>query len=622
MLRVAPIAVLVSLTAVAAGSAPAMAADDRLVLSAPNTLGHNGLVRTTSALIDDTGTMQLGLSGRFFTTTDFVVPDVADATTFVDGNAVAGLSLFRALELTLQSHAGATLNTARAQPQASVGDLGLGIKGGTSFGLVAAAASVRLGLPTRANKVGFDLGNSAATGAAHLTFDLLELGLPVRAHLNGGYTFQAGKLVDANQGTNPFFLDGADGALVAMASQQWFFDQVHAGLGVEVPLPYVTPFVEVWYQSAIGVTDYAFFGDAWLTLTPGVRFGIGGLRVDLAADIGLSGTAGGFVVDVNDVVNGQPINPAWGGRLAIAHTFDLAGGGGGGGGGGGRFTRLEGCATAGGKPVPGATAAITVDGQSGPRLLADASGCFAAPVQAGALTVTVGAPDHADVVVTVAGAAGAVARADAVLVAAPRRGRVVGFVTNKDDESIEAALQVVDSTGTKDAGRSVGGAFELDVAAGRASVIASADGYLSQGARITIDADDRRTVTFVMRKEPKKRSTTLTAERIDLGGRIPFVFKSQRLQSTAGYLLDEIADLLHKNPAVRLSIEVHTDPSEAEDPSVAKVLTEGRAMVVKDALSDLGIDPARLETTGYGIKQLVGPPNDPKNRRVELLVIP
>ena len=141
----------------------------------------------------------------------------------------------------------------------------LRLLGGSSFGIVGAAASVRLGLPTRANKVGFDLGNSAATGAAHVTFDLLELGVPVRAHLNGGYTFQAGKLADDNLAKNPFFLDGADGALVAMASQQWFFDQVHMGIGVEVPLPYVTPFVEVWYQTALGAEDYAFFGDAWLT---------------------------------------------------------------------------------------------------------------------------------------------------------------------------------------------------------------------------------------------------------------------------------------------------------------------------------------------------------------------
>jgi OOP family OmpA-OmpF porin len=619
MHRSAAIAVLVCLIAVV--GAHAGPADDRLVLSAPNTLGNNGLVRVTSALIDDTGTMQLGLSGRFFSATDFVVPDVVDATTLLDGNAVVGLSLFRALELTLQSHAGATLNTARSQPQASVGDLAVGLKGGFSAGFVAAAASVRLGLPTRANKVGFELGNSALTGAGHLTFDLLEVGVPVRAHLNGGYTFQAGKLAGADPAKNPFFLDGVDGSLVALASQQWFFDQVHAGLGVEALLPYVTPFVEVWYQSAIGAPGgYAFVGDAWLTLTPGVRFGLGGLRVDLAADVGLSGTAGGVVVDIANVAAGQPINPAWAARIALAHSFDVVGGVVGAG--GGSFARLEGCATEGGQPVVGATAVVAVDGQPGPRLLADAAGCFGAPVQAGTLTVVVGAPDHADVTVSVKVAAGDVARADAVLVAARRQGRVMGFVTNKDDESIEGSLLVTDASGTRDAGRSVAGAFELDIAAGRAAIVASADGYLRQGARITIDADDRRTVTFVMRKEPKKRSATLTAAKIDLAGRLPFVFKSQRLQSTAGYLLDEIADLLHANPQVRVSIEVHTDSTEVSDPSAAKALTEGRADVVKDALSDLGIDPARLETAGYGIKQLVGPPNDPRNRRVELLVIP
>ena len=74
MHRSAAIAVLVCL--IAAVGAHAGSPDDRLVLSAPNTLGNNGLVRITSALIDDTGTMQLGLSGRFFSATDFVVPAI------------------------------------------------------------------------------------------------------------------------------------------------------------------------------------------------------------------------------------------------------------------------------------------------------------------------------------------------------------------------------------------------------------------------------------------------------------------------------------------------------------------------------------------------------------------
>jgi outer membrane protein OmpA-like peptidoglycan-associated protein len=609
--------VALALLAVVTPARADAADDDRLVLVAPNSLGQAGLVRTTSALIDDTGTAWLGLSGRVFATPDFVVDGTTDAATFLEGQGSLGLALFRVLELSLQTRAGGVLSSARTQPTTSLGDATLGLKGGWNFGLVAVGATARLGLPSRAAKVGFDLGNVAAAGAGLVSIDLLEIGLPVRLHLNGGYQLQPGRLAADNTANNPYFLDGEDGALIAMAAQQWFFDSVHAGLGVEVPLPYLTPFVEVWYQAALGADDYAFFGDAWLTLTPGLRLGVGGLRVDLALDVGLSGTGGGLAIDPAQLTAGQPVNPLWAGRVAVAHAFDLFGGGGG----GGRFARLEGCATANGQPVVGAVAVVAIDGQPGPRLAADAAGCFSAPVQAGALAVTVTAPQHSSVVVNVAAAAGSTVRADAALLAAPARARLKGFITNKDDEAIEAALTIVDAAGTRDVGASVGGAFDLDVAAGPVTLIARAPGSLALGHTVVLAADDRRSLTLQLRKEPKKRSVTLGADRVELTGRVPYVFKSERLQSTAGYLLDEIADLLLTNPGLRLSIEAHTDPSEVEDASAAKALTEGRAAVLKDALVELGVDAARLETSGYGITQLVGPPNDPKNRRVELVIV-
>jgi outer membrane protein OmpA-like peptidoglycan-associated protein len=600
------------------GAGSAVADDDRLVLSAPNMLGHNGLVRTTSAIIDDTGTVQLGLQGRIFASPNFVVSDAEDAATFMEGNAALGFSLFHMLEFAVQSRAGVVLNAARSQPQASVGDLGLGLKGGYDFGLVAVAANARFGLPTRANRVGFDINNANAGGGAAVSFNLLELGLPLRAHLNGGYTFELGKTTEEDPNKNRFFLDGEDGALLAMATQQWFFDHAHVGVGLEAPFPYVTPFVELWYETAIGAEDYAAFGDAWLTVTPGARFGIGGLRIDAAIDIGLSGTGGGVEVDIDNVVNGQPINPAYAVRVGVAHTFDIFGGSGGGGGDGG-FGRVEGCAKSGGAVVAGAVASVSVDGQAGPRVLADDKGCFSLPVRKGAVSVVVSAPGFNEVKVDGVADAGAVVRADAELVGAPAMAKLKGFITNKDDEGLDATVTLND--GNSKSVNVDGGVFDADVAAGRVMVVARAKGYLSQGVRAFIDKDTLSTVSLVMRKEPKKRSLTLGAQGIDIAGRVPFVFKSERLQSTAGYLLDEIVDLMLENPALRLSIEVHTDPSEADDASVAKALTEGRAVVVKDALVDLGIEPDRLETAGYGITNLVGPPNDPKNRRVELLII-
>ena len=130
----------------------------------------------------------------------------------------------------------------------------------------------------------------------------------------------------------------------------------------------------------------------------------------------------------------------------------------------------------------------------------------------------------------------------------------------------------------------------------------------------------RRTHTFVMRKVPKKRAAVLTPAAIETTARLPFEFKKPRLQSTAGYLLDEVADILLSNPALRLSIEAHSDPSEIADATEAKVLTETRALAVRDALVELGVDSTRLESSGYGLTNPLAP-NDPRNRRVEFVVV-
>ncbi len=624
-----------ALLVVAAPPVKAAPVDDRLVLTAPNSLGQTGLVRTSSAIIGDTGLAYLGFAGRGFVSSDFVIPGKDDGNTFVEGTAVLGFSVAHVLELSLATRAGANLNTARAQPQASVGDTALTIKGGYGFGLVSAAASVKFGLPTRSNKVGFDLGNANVAGAAHVTFDLLPQGIPLRAHVMGGYTLQLAHLADGDAATNPYFLDGPDGALIALATQQWFYDQVSAGIGVEAPLPYITPFLEVWYQAAIGASDYTYFGDAWLTLTPGVRFGLGGLRVDVAADIGVSGTAGGAAVDVAQVINGQPINPLWTARIAVSHAFDLFGGSRAAGsspvagvvvgsGGGNTMGRLEGCITDSIGPVTDAAVAFTVDGSAGPRVLVDDKGCYALPVNAGAVTIAVSAGGHDEATATTNVDRGSTARADVVLKqngSVGGQGHIVGFVTNKDDETVNVSLQITDRQGTRDAGKSVAGAFDLAVNAGPTLVTATAPGYLAQGVSFNVESGARRTTTFVMRKVPKKRSATLKADQIDTTSRIPFVFKNARLQSTANYVLDEVADLLLTHPAVRISIEAHTDTSEMPDASDAKALTEARAQSVKDALVALGIAPERLETVGAGIKSPIGNGSDPKNRRVEFVVV-
>lgn len=266
--------------------------------------------------------------------------------------------------------------------------------------------------------------------------------------------------------------------------------------------------------------------------------------------------------------------------------------------------------------------AVAVDGQPGPRLLADDKGCVDAPIQPGTWTVTASDDDHPPVTAAVSPGTPATIK----LVARPSTGRLAGFVTNKDDESIDVQLSIREGNvnggaGTwRDVGSSAGGTFDVEVKRGPVVALARADGYLTQGARLYVAAGAREGHTFVMRKIPKKRSATLTDARIETAARVPFEFKKPRMLSTAEYLLDELADLILQNPSLRLSIQAHTDPLELADATEAKAVTQARAVAVKEALVERGVDPARLETEGYGIAQPIAP-NDPKNRRVEFVVL-
>jgi OOP family OmpA-OmpF porin len=84
--------------------------------------------------------------------------------------------------------------------------------------------------------------------------------------------------------------------------------------------------------------------------------------------------------------------------------------------------------------------------------------------------------------------------------------------------------------------------------------------------------------------------------------------------------LDEVAQLLAKNPTARLNIEGHTDSTGSIQ--LNQQLSQSRADAVKNYLVQKGIDPVRLNASGYGSSRPIvsnaSPEGRRKNRRVEL----
>lgn len=88
-------------------------------------------------------------------------------------------------------------------------------------------------------------------------------------------------------------------------------------------------------------------------------------------------------------------------------------------------------------------------------------------------------------------------------------------------------------------------------------------------------------------------------------------------------VIESIAQILYKNPNIKIEIGGHTDAKG--DDEVNKWVSEQRALSVKKELTKLGIDKTRIKAKGYG-ETMPKVPNDKngysiENRRVEFKII-
>ena len=112
------------------------------------------------------------------------------------------------------------------------------------------------------------------------------------------------------------------------------------------------------------------------------------------------------------------------------------------------------------------------------------------------------------------------------------------------------------------------------------------------------------------------------AERISIPTEVLFGFDSDALGPGAPSALDRVVTRMTEQPALRVSIEGHTD--DIGDEAYNLALSERRAQAVRAYLLGRGIPPDRVTARGFGESRPVTP-NDGdeprrKNRRVELVL--
>ena len=110
-------------------------------------------------------------------------------------------------------------------------------------------------------------------------------------------------------------------------------------------------------------------------------------------------------------------------------------------------------------------------------------------------------------------------------------------------------------------------------------------------------------------------------KKIAIKDRIEFEVASAKLLPESLHVLDQVVEVLQKNPAIkRVEIQGHTD--SRGDAAVNSQLSQARAEAVRLYLIQQGVAPDRLTSIGYGEERPLESNNTAsgrqKNRRVEL----
>lgn len=578
--------------------------DARVAEHAPNLYGQNGLVRVTSARPGKGGYLDLGLRARAFYLPDFIGPG-ADENAFASGLGTLGLTLFDLMELGLAVQFASNANSENGAPAITAGDLFPSLKVGLDLMPVAFGLDVRGYLPASLDGLGPDLANFGVTTTALFTLDLYDAyDIPLRVHVNGGYTYQNAR----NSGApTRYFLRGVEGHLLALTTSSWYYDQAFYGLGVELPFPYVTVYTELWGQMALGLVDDAGpsgapygFVDSHLVATPGVRVTIvQGLHLDVGADLGVFGTGGYFSPGVDKLTDGQPLNPAYAVHAALSWTFSPFGDE------PARSSRsgtrdvaiaalgdVEGCVT--NARAQTAIEGAHVDLGNGVVVVSDGSGCFKAPAMApGTHTLSVSHPDYKTATASVDVTAASEARADVALVPTPRApGLFRGRVTNARNQPVDGRVIVRGGTVGELSVDVKEGVFEAELPAGRYHAVVEVGGHFKQGADLGVEEGGRTVRSFSVKPQPKKRLARLMRNELTLSTKVPFEIGQARLLPAAEFILDDVVDLILDKPDLgRVRVEgVPGAGNEGGDD-----LARARADAVVDFLISRGVPSERLE---------------------------
>ncbi|MBH25103.1 MAG: hypothetical protein CMH57_11735 [Myxococcales bacterium] len=600
---------------------------------APTLNAVTGLYHTVSAQTGPVGTYRLALFAQYFTADDVVRTN--DENTRFIGNLGFSVTPLEWLEPYLLLMARSNSNTfSSPETVLAQGDMAVGSKVvyPVDKGLYV-GGDLRVIALTGAGSTTFDLSAASVKLSALGTFDATELDdpAPVKVHLNLGYFLDnSDQLLPEDEAGRKLIPSRVE----RFAQGTSAFNQFQIGLGVEVPLEYVTPLVE--YNLGILVGDEpaelcedqplecpssAGFGGNPQTLTLGVKGQpVEGLVLNGGVDIGLS----------SEDVQGVPATAPYNILLGLSYIFDptpkvitkiveketpveVAPPMG--------YLRAKLVDETTGKPVGGAI--ITYPDGDYTRQASDAkTGEFRSyEVSPGELRFIVEHPEYKtakikrdleegentlELKLKPEGETAVIAGTVKTSAGDPAQG-VVKLTSAK--KSYEVALE--------------GGKFAQTALVGTYTVAATVPGFMTAGKDVTIGAGGDVNLSLELAPRPAASSVTLSGNKILIEGIVPFD-DDNNLAEEAKPILNQVAAAMFENPQfLRVRVESHVDDRGPK--AKREEVTQKRAQVVLNYLVSRGVGAKRLEAKGFGSEAPLVPNTSAENRainqRVEFTII-
>jgi len=596
------------------------------------------------------GTVRLGLAAEWFTQSDFL--EAGDRNTRLAG-AFSGAFVPPGadfLELFALYRNVSNRNT-RTTPELILtqGDLALGAKAGAILpavrGSLALGGSVAIDPRVAVNDLLLEPGATSVELRALATWDVrrLRFSVPLVAHLNFGWT-------------SPAEVKPEEGARVScaeeFASGTSAYHRLLFSLGLEAPLPFVTPYLESRLDFPLGTELKDSAGCALRTSATGRAPGyadvlpaviVTGLRVtalpavtfDLGSEFGLT----------SENLPGLRATPAYNLFAGVSWAFepwreppvrevvrevekvrvevqtrevekrvevDASA----------KLGRVAGRVLdeASGAPVDGAVVATV--GSDAPPVASEADGRYLSrDLAPGSATLAVRHDRYEPRTVGAGVRAGETTTLDVRLKRVAPPGHLRAAVVDARGRPVAGAR--ITATGRAQATAETGanGTADAELAAGNYLLRLEADGWLGLVAEVRVGEGENVALRLAPKPRPARSSVTVVAGHVETSRKLGFAPGKATLLRDAPALLDEVIDALARQPGpsrLRVGVHVHTKVKAAAQAP----LTQQRAEAVKAYLVAQGVPAALVEARGFGASQPVAPNisarGRERNERVEL----